>query len=98
MLAGIVHFAGTTQGNAERLCHEALKYPLFIPAVVPLYLSVVVSFQLKCPASSQWNYSSGACNRAVKEVADYAAANSISIQYNPGRCKNFSWPPFKTAR
>lgn len=41
---GIVHFAGTTGGNAERLCQDPMQYPLFSTAVIPLYLSIVHSY------------------------------------------------------
>lgn len=42
--AGIVHLAGSTGGNAEILCDNPLQYPIFLPAVLPLYLSTVASY------------------------------------------------------
>mmetsp|Transcript_3427 Transcript_3427/g.5139 ORF Transcript_3427/g.5139 Transcript_3427/m.5139 type:complete len:262 (+) Transcript_3427:122-907(+) len=41
---GIVHLAGSTGGNAEILCDNPLQYPIFLPAVLPLYLSTVASY------------------------------------------------------
>eukprot|EP01034_Spumella_vulgaris_P032003 gene32003-39535_t len=47
---GIIHFAGTTHGDAEMLCRDPLQYPvLLLSGVVPLYLSVMSAFQKKCP-------------------------------------------------
>lgn len=43
-MAGIVHLAGSTGGNAEILCDNPLQYPIFLPAVLPLYLSTVASY------------------------------------------------------
>lgn len=44
MFLGIIHLAGSTGGNAEILCDNPLQYPVFLPVVLPLYLSTVASY------------------------------------------------------
>lgn len=85
---GIVHFAGSTGGDATRLCRKPY-YPLFKNAVQPLYLSVVSSFQRAFPdlfSSCDDLYIVCATCREIlkKEVKEE--------MYNPGK-GNFRWPP-----
>ncbi len=92
-LPGIVHLAGTTHGDAEMLCREPLKYPVFLSAVVPLYLSVMASYRRACPAT---HYPvSATCSQAVKSVVTALASQQgqpIPVTYSAGRGK-FTWPP-----
>ena len=89
--AGIVHFAGTTQGDAGLLCREPLKYPVFLQSVVPLYLSVVQSFHQKCP-HSEFRIPNRSCELAVPIVQDELTRLKIAAKFNPGNGK-FIWPP-----
>ena len=41
---GIIHLAGSVGVQAQLLCENPMQYPLFLPAVLPLYLSMVSSF------------------------------------------------------
>eukprot|EP00598_Pedospumella_elongata_P007347 CAMPEP_0184985472 /NCGR_PEP_ID=MMETSP1098-20130426/14132_1 /TAXON_ID=89044 /ORGANISM="Spumella elongata, Strain CCAP 955/1" /LENGTH=404 /DNA_ID=CAMNT_0027509561 /DNA_START=32 /DNA_END=1246 /DNA_ORIENTATION=- len=88
---GIVHFAGTTRGDAEHLCREPLKYPIFLNAAVPLYLSVAHSFATKlakCPLRIQ----NSSCASAVPIVKAELSRQRLEVRYNPG-VGGFSWPP-----
>lgn len=89
-VTGIVHFAGTTGGQAERLCQDPLQYPLFHRAVIPLYLSVVSSFSLVCP-SSAFKFSN-LCFEAIRAFQKAIPVLHINITYNTG-LGLFSWPP-----
>ena len=90
MLIGIVHFAGTTHGDAEMLCHEPLRYPLYLSAAMPLYLSIVASFQRSYPNSS--HRFSNRCKEAIAEIESAIQEFNVTVKYNPG-LGNFTWPP-----
>lgn len=88
---GIVHFAGTTRGDAEHLCREPLKYPIFLNAAVPLYLSIAHSFatkHAKCPLRIQ----NSSCASAVPIVKAELSRQRLEVRYNPG-VGGFTWPP-----
>lgn len=88
---GIVHFAGTTRADAEHLCREPIKYPVFLTAAVPLYLSIAHSFNTKhaqCPLRTQ----NSSCASAVPIVQEELARLKLEVKYNPG-LGSFSWPP-----
>lgn len=91
--------------RAEILCENPLQYPLFLPAVVPLYLSVVSSYMRRVKDKldgyffegnfSQNNFKfqfSNSCNEAVEIVKAELKSKTISVSYNPGRGR-FIWPP-----
>lgn len=90
---GIVHFAGAVKSDANRLCEDPLQYPVFLPSVLPLYLSIVNSFQQRCPSSTY--RPSAACQKSVKIVQDHFFYKVMKPKYNPGRGK-FSWPPHQS--
>jgi lipopolysaccharide biosynthesis glycosyltransferase len=46
---GIIHLAGSTSGVPLLSCYEPLRYPIFVPAVVPLYLQIISSLSRRCP-------------------------------------------------
>lgn len=90
---GIIHFAGTTGGDAERLCQDPLQYPLFSAAVMPLYLSVVHAFNSsKCPEneSEVFRFSS-LCSDAITSLADHLKKNNVIVNYNPGLSSMLLW-------
>jgi hypothetical protein len=90
----VVHFAGTTHGDVELLCREPLRYPVLLPAALPLYLSVLGSYHKECPVTSY--PVSGVCRSAVAVVLRMLQADSdgraTAVRYNPGRGR-FTWPP-----
>jgi len=100
---GIVHLAGSTNGHIETICHDPLRYPLFLPNVVPLYLSIIHSYMQKCEAYATHEghitpYSfSGACSTAIHAVSEHLALALASadgggaVNYNPG-LGPFGWP------
>eukprot|EP01041_Mallomonas_annulata_P004723 gene4723-9377_t len=88
---GIIHFAGVTHGDAQRLCYEPLRYPIFLKAVLPLYLSVIASFQSICPAAKAL-FTHCNLTDAVKVVVDELKANGSWASFHPGIGK-FNWPP-----
>ena len=46
IIIGIVHYAGTTHGDALFFCKYPLQYPIYIPNVIPLYMSIAVSYSV----------------------------------------------------
>lgn len=88
---GIVHFAGVTHGDSQLLCYEPLRYQSFTKSVVPLYLSILSSFERHCPIAKQLlPY----CNvtEAVRIVEEFHRINGSKVVYNPGHGA-FKWPP-----
>lgn len=86
-----MHFAGTTRADAEYLCREPTKYPIFLTAALPLYLSVAHSFNSKhaqCPLRVQ----NSTCDGAVAVVQEELARLKLEAKYNPG-LGGFTWPP-----
>ena len=90
-VSGIIHFAGTTHGDAELLCNAPLLHPLFLPAVTPLYLSIVTSLQKSCPAARPLFKT---CNvtESVQILSGAMASTGMTVRYSPGP-GGFSWPP-----
>jgi hypothetical protein len=99
---GIIHLAGSTSGHIETICREPLRYPLFLPNVITLYLSVIHDYMQKCEAHVKQegrNYStpysfSPDCNTAVDVVSEYMASvedEGSVVKYNPGLGR-FGWP------
>jgi len=99
---GIIHLAGSTSGHIETICREPLRYPLFLPNVITLFLSVIHNYMQKCNAYIKHegiNYStpysfSPDCNTAVDVVTQYMASAEDEggiAKYNPG-LGPFGWP------
>jgi len=88
-----VHFAGTTRADAEHLCREPIKYPIFLTAAVPLYLSIAHSFNVmraQCPL----RVLNTSCGDAVPVVQEELTRLKLGVKYNPG-LGGFTWPPGK---
>jgi hypothetical protein len=86
-----VHFAGTTHADAGHLCREPLQYPMFLPSVLPLYLSVVRAFETQRPAYlfSAFSLPTNSCAKAVPVVqAELERQKLKAIVTGP-----FTWPP-----
>lgn len=88
-MTGIIHFAGTTHGDALMLCKHPLQYPTFLTAVIPLYLMTIKSFQDTCPASI-WNFNDCNITYAIDLVRSEVARLNVTISYNGGLGK-FRW-------
>jgi len=99
-ILGVLHLAGSTSGHIETICQDPLRYPLFLPNAVPLYLSVIYSYMQKCSAYAKQNGQmtpfsfSNACNTAIDLVTAHiesAADGGGVVNYNPG-LGPFGWP------
>lgn len=90
MDVGIVHFAGMTHGDAIYLCRDPLQYPILYKAVLPLYLSIVYSFNQSCPSIPFHDME--LCNTAIQTLNNHIVKNRIIVQYNGGK-GHFPWPP-----
>jgi Glycosyl transferase family 8 len=90
-ITGVVHLAGSTGGRSTRLCDAPLQYPLFLPAVVPLFLSITSQF-LKLHSGALNVSFSATCVSAVTDVRSELVRRKVVVKYNPG-VGLFNWPP-----
>jgi hypothetical protein len=84
-----------THGNAIHLCRDPLQYPMLYKAVLPLYLSIVHSFNQSCPIIPFHDME--LCDKAIQTLVNYVDANRIAVQYSPGKGQ-FYWPPVVTRK
>jgi len=98
---GIVHFAGTTQGNARTICIDPVQYPVLSTGAVPLYLSVLKSVINSCPIRdddynkgwyNEWLGVEKTCLEAITKVQSHQEKGTLEIKFLPGH-GNFYWPP-----
>ena len=101
---GIIHFAGTTGGDAELLCRNPLQYPMLLPSATPLYLSMVASYMNKLCRNRGTTINgttightcdylfTDVCLTAVRTVSEELRSKDVRVRYNPGRGV-FPWPP-----
>lgn len=94
--AGIVHFAGTTHGNARTMCIDPLQYPVLSGGAVPLYLAIVKAFFGSCPVSlsdqeEEWESVRNTCARAINKTRAFELAGKLEVSYmsssNLFKCK-----------
>jgi lipopolysaccharide biosynthesis glycosyltransferase len=78
---GIIHFAGSTFGVPLLSCYEPLRYPIFIPAVVPLYLQIISSLSRQCPILNTGNRKDG----SSKDNSSITIHNTNSNNRNMSR-------------
>lgn len=91
-MAGVVHFAGTTRGNALFLCEFPTTHTLLLPAAVPLYLAVVQSFLQQCPASPYSRSLAAQCvDYAAPTVAAALKSDRTAGHFESG-VGHFQWP------
>jgi lipopolysaccharide biosynthesis glycosyltransferase len=81
-VSGIVHFAGTTGGNAEVLCKDPMQYPLLANAAMPLYLSIIHSYNNT--AQKRVLGSSGDLQDNMNDTKVNGDIDSISWQWRYG--------------
>jgi lipopolysaccharide biosynthesis glycosyltransferase len=108
-MLGIIHFAGTQSGsNPEQLCRFPLLYPVLFNATLPLYFSVVHSFNQSCSGSGAvmtfqllsscflllgLHWAYGSvCRDGAKELLAAITMHKLTVRYNPGNGQ-FAWPP-----
>lgn len=91
---GVIHFAGTMNGDPELFCKYPLLYPVLYVSAIPLYLSIASSFSRSCP-NSLFNISNPRkCNEAILLIQQEFEREKIKVKYDPGKGK-FTWPPPK---
>jgi hypothetical protein len=104
----VIHLAGTTHGDAEYLCRYPLDIPMFVHAVVPIYLRLVASFeklyQSKVNVLRSKKTSAGfsdsfsrlfeTCHRAHGELQSYMNNSSEVVLSDKIGAEWFSWPPY----
>ena len=83
-----------TKADASLLCKEAIKYPMLLTSVVPIYLSIVRMFIATLPSSMKEEVSGfiNTCNYAVDIVKEEVKNTKVRVNYNPGY-GHFVWPP-----
>eukprot|EP01039_Chlorochromonas_danica_P007805 gene7805-8616_t len=87
---GVVHFAGTLQGDQMLLCRYPLLHPVLWPAALPLYLTVVLSLQRKCPSLSPESWS--LCREAVSQLLKTFQSHPVPVHFYEGPA-HLLWPP-----
>lgn len=87
---GVVHFAGTLQGDQMLLCRYPLLHPVLWPAALPLYLTVALSLQKKCPslAPESWRL----CREAVGQLVKAFQSHPVQVHFHEGPAR-LRWPP-----
>lgn len=75
---GIIHLAGSTFGVPLLSCYEPLRYPIFIPAVVPLYLQVISSLSRHCPILTNRKNGNSRNNSSVYDHSTNKTDKTIS--------------------
>ena len=85
---GIIHFAGTTHGNARTICIDPLQYPVLTSGAVPLYLTIVKRFFNSCPILSgfdeEWLSVKKTCEKAIVTMLKKQQSGTFDIDYVPG--------------
>ena len=89
IVIGIIHFAGTSHGDAEMLCNDPFQYQVFIKHAMPLYLKAIQSFQKSCPHSI-WKFMTCNITNTINIVKKELKALNITVSYNAGR-SGFDW-------